>query len=96
MKKECFGCGQIHNKNWPCPPFRRPYTGAEIEKYSKKYSGDNMKFKTNKDYKIDGKVVKYVGAGKNTNQLIFRDRISGNFIFIDKNEENIKKAKIAY
>ena len=32
----CFGCGQTHNKDWSCPPYRRPYTQAEIKKYSKR------------------------------------------------------------
>lgn len=32
-EKTCFGCGQTHNEKWPCPPYRRPYTKYELEKY---------------------------------------------------------------
>ncbi len=39
-----------------------------------------------KTYKLQKKDVKYLGIGKNTSEYMFRDKISGQIIFVDRRD----------
>ena len=39
------------------------------------------KLEINKEYSLKGKIVRYIGRGKNTSQYMFRDNVSGKIIF---------------
>lgn len=50
------------------------------------------------DYIIKGKAARYIGKGKNTGQLMFRDKFSGAWIFVDEgirlNAEDDPKTRV--
>ncbi len=44
--------------------------------------------KIGNDYSYRGEIVRYVGKGRHTGQLMFRDTASGVFIFIEESSVN--------
>lgn len=44
------------------------------------------KLEIDKDYDLKGKIVRYIGKGKHTKQLMFRDHFSGQMIFVDEKD----------